>query len=322
MRRPHHRPHHRQNHRPHRRQHRRYPDGRARAVPTCIGRGPPGAPPRRHSIPSARCLVSLRTPPVAANPEIQVRSRRTTFPRRPRRPGCAFRPFSCVSSPWGHASPEPPPVPCLPRPGPPFGDPPHLLPEHPVQRSCASRQLKEAASPPPPAPPATARPTAPPLRPWRSCPGARGCHRGSPSPGRACRGGACRGPLPSSPSCCCPRAASAFPPAPAAGPPCSSAAPPSRSPLRRLRLPLRRPRDPQRRLLGRGKAAQAHFLAAATHPRLVGLGGLVSQVDDAEVARAVVCHEQRQPFRQRLLQGLLARQRRRRRSPLLGPCVG
>eukprot|EP00964_Phaeocystis_antarctica_P016470 scaffold9104_cov56-Phaeocystis_antarctica.AAC.6 len=87
------------------------------------------------------------------------------------------------------------------------------------------------------------------------------------------------------------------------------------SPLRR-RLPLRRLRDAQRCLLGGGEAAQGHLLATAAHPRLVGLGvaGLVEE--HAEVARLVVGHEQRQPLRLRLLPRLLARQRRRRCSPL------
>jgi len=40
----------------------------------------------------------------------------------------------------------------------------------------------------------------------------------------------------------------------------------------RLRSPLRRARDAQHRLLGGGEVAQAHLLATAPHPRLVGLG--------------------------------------------------
>eukprot|EP00964_Phaeocystis_antarctica_P120758 scaffold84493_cov63-Phaeocystis_antarctica.AAC.6 len=72
-------------------------------------------------------------------------------------------------------------------------------------------------SPPIPAPPAIERRTAPPPRRWRSCPGARPCHRGTPAPYRvwAQPGRACRGTRRSSPSCCQPRAASASPPSPA-----------------------------------------------------------------------------------------------------------
>ena len=77
-------------------------------------------------------------------------------------------------------------------------------------------------------------------------------------------------------------------------------------PHRRL-LPLRRARDAQRRLLGGGEAAQVHLLATVPHPRLVGLG--LAGLDElhAEVARRVVGHAQRQPFRLRLLRRLLAR---------------
>ena len=88
------------------------------------------------------------------------------------------------------------------------------------------------------------------------------------------------------------------------------------SPLRR-RPPLRRPRDAQRRLLGGGKAAQVHHLAAALHRRLVGPGpASLRMVAHAVVARLVVGHAQRQPLRLRLLLHLLARRRRRRCSPL------
>eukprot|EP00964_Phaeocystis_antarctica_P089653 scaffold57253_cov64-Phaeocystis_antarctica.AAC.1 len=89
------------------------------------------------------------------------------------------------------------------------------------------------------------------------------------------------------------------------------------SPLHRS-LPLRRPRDAQRRLLGGGEVAQAHLLATALHRGLVGLGpgaGLAKEAH-AEVARRVLGHTQRQPFRLRLLPRLLARQRRHRCSPL------
>eukprot|EP00964_Phaeocystis_antarctica_P077669 scaffold48242_cov51-Phaeocystis_antarctica.AAC.2 len=88
--------------------------------------------------------------------------------------------------------------------------------------------------------------------------------------------------------------------------------------LRRHRLSLRRPCDAQRGLLGGGKGAQAHLLAStAPHLRLVGLGlaGLAEEVH-AEVARLVLGHQQLQPLRLRLLPRLLARQRRRRCSPL------
>eukprot|EP00964_Phaeocystis_antarctica_P032887 scaffold18639_cov57-Phaeocystis_antarctica.AAC.1 len=90
------------------------------------------------------------------------------------------------------------------------------------------------------------------------------------------------------------------------------------------RLPLRRTRHAQRRLLGGGEAAQVHVLATAPHLRLVGVG-LAARVEfHAEVTRLVVGHAQRQPLRLRLLQRLLARQRRwcsplRRRLPLRRP---
>eukprot|EP00964_Phaeocystis_antarctica_P089657 scaffold57253_cov64-Phaeocystis_antarctica.AAC.5 len=62
------------------------------------------------------------------------------------------------------------------------------------------------------------------------------------------------------------------------------------SPLRRRRLPLRRARDAQRRLLGGGEVAQAHVLAAAPHPRLVGLGLAGLGELYAEEARRVLGH--------------------------------
>eukprot|EP00964_Phaeocystis_antarctica_P060813 scaffold36289_cov54-Phaeocystis_antarctica.AAC.1 len=85
------------------------------------------------------------------------------------------------------------------------------------------------------------------------------------------------------------------------------------SPLRR-RPPLRRARDAQRRPLGGGEAAQVHDLATAPHPRQVGLGLAGFDEVHAEVARAVLGHEQRQPLRLRLLPRLLACQRRSRCS--------
>ena len=56
-----------------------------------------------------------------------------------------------------------------------------------AERAAAAAPLLPAP-PPPPAPPAYARRTAPPPRPWRTCPGARPCHRAAPAPYRAWAG--------------------------------------------------------------------------------------------------------------------------------------
>eukprot|EP00964_Phaeocystis_antarctica_P009324 scaffold5055_cov58-Phaeocystis_antarctica.AAC.3 len=92
------------------------------------------------------------------------------------------------------------------------------------------------------------------------------------------------------------------------------------SPLRR-RLPLRQPCQVQGRLLGSGEAAQAHLLATAPHPRLIRLAGVAGPEGDAEVARPVVGHAQRQPLRLRLLPRLLARHWLRRCGILHGRCL-
>eukprot|EP00964_Phaeocystis_antarctica_P152149 scaffold119931_cov57-Phaeocystis_antarctica.AAC.2 len=81
-------------------------------------------------------------------------------------------------------------------------------------------------------------------------------------------------------------------------------------------MPLWRSCDAQRRLLGGGKVAQAHLLAIALHPRLIGLGLAGLDEVHAEVARLVIGHEQRQLLRLRLLPRLLARQRQRHCRPL------
>ena len=88
----------------------------------------------------------------------------------------------------------------------------------------------------------------------------------------------------------------------------------------RCRPSLRRSRDAQGRLLGCGEAAQAHSLATAPHTRLVRLGP-AGPVADAEVACLALGHEQRQFLRLRLLPRPLARQRRRRCSPLRRHCL-
>eukprot|EP00964_Phaeocystis_antarctica_P120309 scaffold84078_cov48-Phaeocystis_antarctica.AAC.3 len=82
------------------------------------------------------------------------------------------------------------------------------------------------------------------------------------------------------------------------------------------RLPLRRSRNAKRRLLGGGEAAQLDYLATALHLRLVGFGIAGTGDVDAKVARLVFDLDQRQTLRLRLLPHFLARQRRRRCSPL------
>eukprot|EP00964_Phaeocystis_antarctica_P046894 scaffold27102_cov57-Phaeocystis_antarctica.AAC.4 len=146
--------------------------------------------------------------------------------------------------------------------------------------------------PPPPAPPATARRTAPPPRRWRSSPGSQSCRRVSSAPGRAWAGRAC-GALRSSPSGSWPRAASAPPPAPAAAPPRLSAAAQLQPAPPLPPAPPARPRDAERGFLGGNEGAQAHVLAAAPHPRVIGLT-VVGPVGDAEVARRGLGLEQRQ----------------------------
>eukprot|EP00964_Phaeocystis_antarctica_P025623 scaffold14419_cov60-Phaeocystis_antarctica.AAC.3 len=89
-----------------------------------------------------------------------------------------------------------------------------------------------------------------------------------------------------------------------------------RIPLRRRRPTLRRSSDAQRRLLGAGEAAQVHLLTTAPHLCLIGIGLAGIGEVHAEVARRVLGHDQRQILRLRLLPRLLARQRRRRCSPL------
>eukprot|EP00964_Phaeocystis_antarctica_P098523 scaffold64529_cov74-Phaeocystis_antarctica.AAC.8 len=94
----------------------------------------------------------------------------------------------------------------------------------PPYRLRSRLRLLPPPAPLPPAPPESARRTAPPLRRWRSSPGARPCHRATPAPGRAWTCRDWRGPRQRSPSCCRPRVASTPQPAPAAAPACSSTA--------------------------------------------------------------------------------------------------
>ena len=58
----------------------------------------------------------------------------------------------------------------------------------PERQAAAQRPVAAPPLQPSPAPPATARRTAPPPRRWRSCPGAPSCHHASPAP---CRGSFC-----------------------------------------------------------------------------------------------------------------------------------